>query len=145
MTSHHASDAVSDGSAARPPTGLGRQVMAGLVVFGVLSLFDVVFTFVPAGPGEVGPPLPVVVLGLLLGVLSLVLIALVPRFGRRALIWLVGCRLLSALIGLPAFVVDGVPGWVRVLVAVFGVLTLVACVLVRPGLARRAHLSEGAA
>jgi hypothetical protein len=126
----------ADGPAARAPIELGRQVVTGLVLFGLLSLFDVVFTFVPAGQGDVGPPFPVLVLGLLLGLASLVLIAVVPRVGRRALIWLIGCRLLSALTGLPAFFVDGVPGWVRILVTVFAVLTLVAAVLIQPGLAR---------
>lgn len=66
------------GPATRAPIELGRQVVTGLVLFGLLSLFDVAFTFVPAGQGDVGPPLPVLVLGLLLGLASLVLIALVP-------------------------------------------------------------------
>jgi membrane protein implicated in regulation of membrane protease activity len=43
---------------------------------------------------------------------------------------------LSALIGLPAFFVGGVPSWVTVLVAIFLVLTLLGCVLVAPGLRR---------
>jgi hypothetical protein len=116
---------------------LPRSLLVGLVLFGLLSVVDVVMTFVPVSPGEAGPPFAVVVLGFVLGIVSLGLLAVVVRRGSTAALrWLTGCRVLSALIGLPAFFVGGVPSWVAVLVAIFLVLTLLGCVLVAPGLRR---------
>ncbi|MDT5337492.1 MAG: hypothetical protein QOD90_2997 [Mycobacterium sp.] len=102
---------------------------AGLVLFGLLSLTDVVMTFVTS-PNE-GPPPSIVISGFILGVVSLVLIALVLRTGSRALLAvLVACRVASALTAVPAFLIDGVPGPFVVLAATFCVLTVVACVFV---------------
>ncbi|MDT7582820.1 MAG: hypothetical protein QOE32_370 [Pseudonocardiales bacterium] len=116
---------------------LPRSLLGGLVLFGLLSVVDVVITFVPVSLGETGPPFAAVVLGLVLGIVSLGLLAIVVlRRSTAALRWLTGCRVLSALTGLPAFFVGGVPSWVVVLVAIFLVLTLLGCVLVAPGLRR---------
>lgn len=106
------------------------NIRAGLVLFGLLSLTDVVMTFLPSPPDE-GPPLAILISGLVLGVVSLILIALVLRTGSRALLAvLVACRVASALTAVPAFLVDGVPGPFVVLAAIFCVLTVVACVFV---------------
>ena len=103
---------------------------AGLILFGLLSLTDVVMTFVPSSPNE-GPPLPILISGFVLGVVSLVLIALVLRTGSRVLLAvLVACRVVSALTAVPAFLIDDVPGPFVVLAAAFCVLTVVACVFV---------------
>lgn len=111
---------------------------ACLVLFGLLSLTDVVMTFVPAPPDE-GPPLAILISGFVLGVASLILIALVLRTGSRTLLGvLVACRVVSALTAVPAFLIDGVPEPFIVLAAVFCVLTVVACVFVAASWSSRA-------
>lgn len=124
---------------AKTPTG---PLAAGLVILGLLSVFDVVspIVFPAAGPDEPGPPAGIVLLGVALGLVSLALIALLilgRGRGRGVAVGLVGCRVLSALIAVPAFFVSGVPGWIVVTVAVFIALTAVGCVLIGPALRGR--------
>lgn len=112
-------------------------VRGGLALLTLLSVFDVVFSFVPVPEGEVGPPIEVQIAGGVLGLISLVLIVLVWRGGRGVLGWLlVASRVLSALLGVPAYFEPGVPTWAIVLVSTFLVLTIIGCVLVRPILSR---------
>ena len=100
---------------------------AGLIVAFVLGLLDIIFTFVPVGSG--GPPLFILVIGLLLGLITCVCVALVWRstasgsaVGHR------GHPHLSSLSAIPAFGAD-IPSWIKVLVAVQIVVTLVDLVL----------------
>ncbi|MBA2322926.1 MAG: hypothetical protein H0V92_02505 [Pseudonocardiales bacterium] len=119
---------------------MAKTSLVGLVILGLLSAFDVLSpaVFPPNGPGEVGPPLWIVVLTVALGLVSLALIALLVRGGGRGVAGgLVASRVLSALTDVPPFFIDGVPGWIRVVVAVLIVLTVIGCVLVAPALRGR--------
>jgi hypothetical protein len=109
---------------------LTARPRAGLVLAALLAVLDVVSAFFPTPEGDVGPPLWIVVLGGLLGIATLGAVVLAWRTGRRSALWtVVGTRVLSAITALPAFFVD-VPAVLKVVVAVFVVLTVVCVVLV---------------
>jgi hypothetical protein len=106
------------------------RTRAGLVLAALLGVADVVGMFLPTPEGELGPPLPILLLGGLLGIVTLVAAGTAWRTGRRGALRLVaGTRVLSVIGALPAFFVE-VPPWVKLLVAVFVVLTVVCVVLV---------------
>ena len=114
----------------------------GLVIAALLAVGDIVSAFFPTPDGAIGPPLPIVVLGGLLGVATLVAVVVAWRSGRRGALWIVaGTRVLSALAALPAFFVD-VPALVKLLVAVFVVLTIVSVVLVLAPARRAASVTD---
>jgi len=103
---------------------------AGLVLAALLGLVDVGSAFFPTPDGEIGPPMSILVLDAVLGVVTLVAAAVAWRTGRRGALRVVaGTRVLSVITALPAFFVD-VPPVVKLLVAVFVVLTVVCVVLV---------------
>src|SRR3954468_24121584 len=98
---------------------MSTRIRVGLVLAALLGLVDVVSAFFPTPDGAIGPPLPIVVLGGLLGVATLVAVVAAWRPGRRGALRIVaGTRVLSAITALPAFFVD-VPALVKLLVAVF--------------------------
>lgn len=98
-----------------------------LLLLGLLSVVDVVS--LPLGDGK-HPPLPVLVLGAVLGVLSLVLVVRVWRDPQASVRWLVVARVLSALTAVPAFLVSGVPTGAKVFAGVFMGLTALGIALV---------------
>ena len=115
---------------------------AGLVLAALLGVADVVSAFFPTPDGEVGPPLPIVLLGGLLGLATLAAAAVAWRTARRGALRIVaGTRVLSAITALPAFFVD-VPAWVKVVVAVGVVLTVVCVVLVLAPARRPATVND---
>ena len=99
----------------------------GLVLLGLLSVVDVVS--LPLGDGK-HPPLPILVFGAVLGVLSLVLVLRAWRDPQAGVRWLVVARVLSALTAVPAFLVSGVPTAAKVFAAVFMALTALGVALV---------------
>jgi hypothetical protein len=114
----------------------------GLAIAAFLAIGDVVSAFFPTPDGEVGPPLPIVLLGGLLGVITLVAVVVALRTGRRGALRIVaGTRVLSAITALPAFFVD-VPAWLKLLVAVVVVLTVVSVVLVLSPARRAASVTD---
>ncbi len=107
----------------------------GLGLGAVLGLLDVAAPLIfPTGsPGEDGPPVGITVLGVVLGLVTLAAVYRAWTTGSRPMVRLIaGTRLLSMISGLPAFFVD-VDAWIKVVVAVFAVLTLL-CVglMLRP-------------
>jgi hypothetical protein len=109
---------------------LTTRTRAGLVLAALLGVADVVTAFFPTPEGQVGPPLPIVLLAGLLGVVTLAAVAVAWRTGRRGALRLIaGTRVLSAVTALPAFFVD-VPPALKLIVAVGIVLTVVCVVLV---------------
>ena len=58
------------------------RTRVGLVLAALLAVGDVVSAFFPTPDGEVGPPLPLVVLGGLLGIATLVAAVVAWRTGR---------------------------------------------------------------
>jgi hypothetical protein len=102
----------------------------GLAIAAFLAIGDVVSAFFPTPDGEVGPPLPIVLLGGLLGVITLVAVVVALRTGRRGALRIVaGTRVLSAITALPAFFVDVV-------------LTVVSVVLVLSPARRAASVTD---
>jgi hypothetical protein len=118
------------------------RTRVGLVLAALLAVGDVVSAFFPTPDGVVGPPLMIVVLGGLLGIATLAAVVVAWRSGRRGALWIVaGTRVLSALAALPAFFVD-VPTLVKLLVAVFVVLTIVSVALVLAPARRAASVTD---
>jgi hypothetical protein len=116
--------------AVRNKIGLGLAAVLGLADVASLGTLGQ-----QMDPGEQGPPAGVTIFSAVLGVLTLVCVVIAWRSGSRpALRGVAGTRILSMILGLPAFFADGVPaGWVAIS-AVAVVLTLVclALVLSRP-------------
>ncbi|MEU2201257.1 hypothetical protein [Isoptericola sp. NPDC019482] len=111
--------------------------MVGLLLVGVLGLLDALTLLGPtAAEGEVGPPVEVLVLDTVLGVITLA--AVVAAFARRsrgAVRVAAGARLLSVLTVVPAFFA-GMPAAV-IGVAAVAVLANVAGVYLALAPARR--------
>jgi hypothetical protein len=108
---------------------LSGKNKAGLVVAALLGLADLASLAGPQPePGEPGPPVAVLVVGTVLGLVTLLAAAYAWRTGNRVGSRVVaGTRILSALLAVPAFFVEGVPAGL-VAVAAAGVLLTVACV-----------------
>ena len=118
------------------------RTRAGLVLAALLGLADVVSAFFPTPEGEVGPPLPIVVLGGLLGLATLAAVAAAWRTGQRGMLRIVAAtRVLSAISALPAFFVD-IPAALKLVVAVAVVLTVVCVVLVLTPARRTASVTD---
>ena len=118
------------------------RTRAGLVLAALLGLADVISAFFPTPDGEVGPPLPIVVLGGLLGVATLAAVAAAWRTGQRGMLRIVAAtRVLSAISALPAFFVD-IPAALKLVVAVAVVLTVACVVLVLTPARRTASVTD---
>jgi hypothetical protein len=102
----------------------------GLVLAIFLGLVDVAFTFVPAPAGEEGaPPFFIVVLGLIVGILTVVGAAIYWRSSNRAAFWtVIGTRIISVLSGVPAFLF-GAPTFILVAIVILAVITVISLVL----------------
>jgi hypothetical protein len=114
----------------------------GLVLAALLALGDVVSIADPTPAGEEGPPLIVLVISLLVGVVTLV--ALVPAWrtgSRTALRVVAGTRILSAILSLPAFFVD-VPAGIKIASAAAFAVTVVCVVLVLSPANRRVPVTD---
>ncbi len=98
----------------------------GLVIAGVLSLANIPSAFFPAPEGETGPPMAILVLGSILGVIGLVAVVIAWRTGNRAAIRVAaGALIINLLASLPAFFVD-VPAGIKLLVGVSVLITVLA-------------------
>ncbi|HWC13135.1 MAG TPA: hypothetical protein VG929_00900 [Actinomycetota bacterium] len=102
----------------------------GLVVLGVLSLFDVVLPLVTDGEN---PPMAVAVVASILGLVSISLVVSAWRGARRAIVPLVILRVLSAVSAVPALFQPGVPTTIVATAGALIVLTIVASVAVFVG------------
>ena len=101
----------------------------GLVLAGVYCVANIPSAFTPAPDGQEGPPLGILVIGSVLAVVGLIAVVLAWRTGSRvALRVAAGAMIVITLTGLPAFFVD-VPAWVKLLVGVSVILTMVTVVL----------------
>jgi Ca2+/Na+ antiporter len=105
----------------------------GLAIAGLISLANVPSVFESQPDGEVGPPMTVLVLDTLLGVIGLVAVVVAWRTASRtALRVTAACLVIAAVTALPALFVD-VPAFIKIAVAVFTVITMVALVLMFSG------------
>jgi hypothetical protein len=113
-----------------------RALAAGLVLSGLVSLIDVLAV---AGLGlEAAPPGPVVIIGAVLGVITVLAVPPAWRGSTRAALVVIASRLVSAVLAIPALVIDSVPGWARAFAAVVALLSLLGAGLVSAGLRQRA-------
>jgi hypothetical protein len=107
-----------------PRTPLSKINKAGLVLALLLGLADIAAPLQPTPDGEVGPPFAILLLGSVLGLITVVAVVVAWRTTRRGAIRIAaGARIISVLTALPAFFVD-VPASVKVLVGVFVLLTV---------------------
>jgi hypothetical protein len=107
-----------------------RGNKAGFVLALLLALADIPSVLNPTPPGAVGPPLVVLVLTSACGLITVLAVALGWWQGNRVAVRVAaGTRLISALAALPALLVDGIPAGLRLLVAVFVLLTVLSVVL----------------
>ena len=110
----------------------------GLVLLGLLSLGDVALIAVTDGES---PPYAVAVVAALLGLLSLWLVVRALRDPAAPVRLLIGLRVLSAVLALPAFVAEDVPAGAVAGAAVGVVLTVVGVLLVATGARRPVEAS----
>lgn len=123
-------------------TPLTTRNRTGLAIAAVLGLVDLGFLFQPTAEGEDGPPFEVLVLGAVMGLVTLVAAAVAWRTGdRRALRAVAGSRVLSGILMLPAFFVD-IPPALMALVAAAIALTVLSIVLVLAPAARRVPVTD---
>lgn len=112
--------------------GTTTKQKVGLTLAALYSLANIPSALFPAPEGEVGPPLAILVVGSVLGVIGLVAAVLAWRGNQVALRVAAGSIIVATLTGLPAFFVD-VPMAVKALVGVSVVLTVVTVVLMFSG------------
>lgn len=101
----------------------------GLVLAGLYSAANIPSVLFPTPEGEEGPPLGILVIDTLLGVIGLIAVVIAWRSGNRAALRVAaGAIIVITLTGLPAFFVD-VPAGIKLLVGVSTLLTIVTVVL----------------
>lgn len=110
-------------------TGTSTQVRAGLALSAFIGLVNIPFAFAPTPDGQEGPPMAVLVLSAILGLVSVVCAVVAWRSGNRLAIRINAAALLiNALTSVPAFFVD-VDAWIKAAAAGAVLLTIVALVL----------------
>lgn len=106
------------------------NLTAGIAICGLLAFVDVVGL---AGIGaEDAPPLVVLVVGAVLGLVTLGALRPALRGSRMPLLTVIVSRGLSALLGLPVFLVDDAPNWAKIATAITLVLTAAGVALLTP-------------
>lgn len=123
---------------------LSTRQKTGLVLAGLLSVTTVPSVLMPTPEGEVGPPVAVLLLSSVVGVIGVVAVVLAWRGSALALRVAAGAVILPTLTALPAFFVE-VPAWVRLMVAASVVLAVAAVVLMFSPARRPAPALDGAA
>jgi hypothetical protein len=114
---------------------------AGLVICILYSLTNIPSFLEQTPDGEEGPPLAILVVGSLLGVIGLVAAIMAWRGNRVALRVAAGAIIVVTLTGLPAFFVD-VPMFVKALVGLSVILTVLAVALMFSGDRRPASITD---
>lgn len=106
-----------------------KRQKAGLVLAGIYSATSIPSVLFPVPEGEVGPPIGILVIGSVLGLVGLVAVIVAWRTGSRAALRAAaGAVIIVTLTGLPAFFVD-VSAGVKLLVGVSVLFTIAAVVL----------------
>jgi hypothetical protein len=110
---------------------LSSRARIGFWLAVLLGVVDVISAFIPPPSDGAGPPLVIMILAGVLGLITLGAAVVLARSGRSRL-WItviVVSRILSGLTALPAFFVAGVPTAFVIWAAATVVLTIVAVVL----------------
>jgi hypothetical protein len=101
----------------------------GLVLAGLLSAGNIPSVLVPTSDGQEGPPMAILAVDTLLGIVGLVAVVIAWRSGSQAAFRVAaGALIVAALTAVPAFFVD-VPAGIKLLSAVFALVTILAVVL----------------
>lgn len=101
----------------------------GLALAGLLSLSSIPSVLTPTPDGEVGPPLAVLVLSTVVGVIGLAAVVIAwVRHSAAAMRIVAGCLIISVLTTLPAFFVD-VTAWIKIAAGVSVLVTIAALML----------------
>jgi hypothetical protein len=124
---------------------LSRAQRVGLALAALLSLVSIPSVLLPTPEDAEGPPMSVLVLSTLLGVIGLVAAVVALRSASRTAIRIVaGSLIISMLSGLPAFFVD-VAAWMKLLSAITTLLTLTIVVLILRPVRRQERELQGTA
>jgi len=108
---------------------LSTKNKVGLAIAGFMGLVDMGSVLTPTPDGEVGPPFAILVLGSILGVITVIAVVVGwAKANRGAIRVAAGARIVSVLTALPAFFVD-VPWFIKLLVTVAVILTVISVVL----------------
>lgn len=103
---------------------------AGLGLAALLGVADVASVAFLTPDGQVGPPLGIVILGGLLGLITLVGVGWATRTRSRGAVRVVAAaRIISAITALPAFFVD-IPAGLRLFAGLIVVLTVAVVVMI---------------
>lgn len=113
----------------------------GLAVAGLYSLANIPGFLGAPDPGQEGPPMAILIVGSVLGVVGLAAVVMAWRGNRAALRVAAGAIIVITLTGLPAFFVD-VPMFIKALVAFSVLLTVLAVVLMFSGERRPTPISD---
>lgn len=101
----------------------------GFVIAGLICVGNIASVLFPTPDGQDGPPVLILVLDALLGIVGFVAIVMAWRTGNRAAIRVASGAIIVAMVtGLPAFFVD-VPVEIKAATGVFALLTIAAVVL----------------
>jgi len=121
--------------------GLSTKQKVGLVLCMLNSLLSLPSFLQAAGPGEDGPPLSIMVLASIVGLVGVVATVLAWRGSRVALRIAAGTIIVNTITSLPALFVD-VSAGVKVFVAIGVVVTVVTVVLMFSGNRRPASITD---
>jgi hypothetical protein len=132
---------MSSTTLAPAPARTTTKQKVGLVLCGLYSLANIPSVFEAQPDGEEGPPMAILVVGTVLGVVGLVAAVMAWRGNRAALRIAAGSIIIVTLTGLPAFFVD-VPMFIKALVGVSVLLTVVTVVLMFSGNRRPAPVTD---
>jgi hypothetical protein len=127
-----------------PPTTSGTVAFStvnkvGLALAVLLGVSDIVGAFSSTPEGEVGPPVGILLLDGVLGLVTVVGVLWALRSRSRGAVRIVAAsRIVSAITALPAFFVD-IPDWLRLLAGATVILTVVVVVMMLTP-ARRSEL-----
>lgn len=113
----------------------------GLTIAGFYSLINIPGFLGAPDPGEVGPPMAILVVGSVLGLVGVVAVVMAWRGNHVALRVGAGAIIVMTLTGLPAFFVD-VPMLIKALVGFAVLLTVLAVVLMFSGDRRPSPVSD---
>jgi hypothetical protein len=106
-----------------------KRQKVGLLLAGIYSALNILGVLFPTPEGQEGPPIGILIVDSVLGLVGLVAVIVTWRTGNRAALRVAaGAIIIMTLTALPAFFVD-VPAGIKLLVGVSVLLTIAAVVL----------------
>ena len=106
-----------------------KRQKVGLVLAGLYSALNVLGVLFPTPDGQEGPPIGILIIDAVLGLVGLVAVIITWRTGNRAALRVAaGAIIIMTLTALPAFFVE-VPAGIKLLVGVAVLITIAAVVL----------------